>query len=351
MRRSVAPLCMIWVAGALASPRLARAQNDALHDHDADITRAESLFNAGKALLEGRQYADACSKFAESKRLAVGLGVTLYLADCYERIGRTASAWSEFRSAEGLARQRGDKRADVARGRALALEPKLDRLTITVAPTLPHADLQILRDGAAVPPEEWGVAVPVDPGDHVVVASATGHAQRTFAAHVGSESPTATVEVDRLDDAPSRDASSPLPSTATGPVSSAGSLPATEPQPPEDASGHGGSTRRWIGIGVAGGGVVGAGVGAYFGLQAISKLGQSNDGPCSASDHCSSEGLSLRQDAKSAAKVATIAFAAGAVAIAAGVVIYITSSRSKSTVGLAIAPGPGGGGATLAGAF
>ena len=74
--------------------------------------------------------------FAESKRLAPGLGVTLYLADCYERIGRTASAWTEFKAAEGLARARSDQRAEVARALAQALEPKLERVTIVVAPTV-----------------------------------------------------------------------------------------------------------------------------------------------------------------------------------------------------------------------
>src|ERR1700682_1070652 len=103
-----------------------------------DIARADTLFNAGKALTDAGQYGDACAKFAESKRLAPGLGVTLYLADCYEHVGRNASAWTEFLSAEGLARERNDKRAEVARGRAQGLEPKLNRLTIAVAPSIPR---------------------------------------------------------------------------------------------------------------------------------------------------------------------------------------------------------------------
>ena len=124
--------------------RVARAQSK------DDIARADALFNAAKALTDSGQYADACAKFAESKRLAPGLGVTMYLADCYEHIGRTASAWTEFRAAEGLARARNDKRADVARQHAQALEPKLDRLTISVAPSVPRVGLIILRDGVPV---------------------------------------------------------------------------------------------------------------------------------------------------------------------------------------------------------
>src|SRR5271165_2568006 len=141
MRRALA---LAIVAVAALAPSVALAQSK------EDVARADALFNAAKALTDAGQYADACAKFAESKRLAPGLGVTLYLADCYEHIGRTASAWTEFRAAEGLARERSDKRADVARARAQALEPKLDRLTIEIAPSVPRVGLSILRDGLPV---------------------------------------------------------------------------------------------------------------------------------------------------------------------------------------------------------
>jgi hypothetical protein len=157
----------------LAAAPEARAQSK------EDIVNADALFNAAKALLDAGQVTDACAKFAESKRLAPGLGVTLYLADCYERIGRTASAWTEFRAAEGLARERSDRRAEVARARAETLEPKLERLTIDVTPTVPRAGLRILLDGGAVAAEEWGLPMAVDPGNHVVIAAAPNHPDRT----------------------------------------------------------------------------------------------------------------------------------------------------------------------------
>src|SRR5579872_4121235 len=140
MRRATGVAVLALVLGPTGA---ARAQT-------TDVARAETLFNAAKALTDARRYVDACAKFAESKRLAPGLGVTLYLADCYERIGRTASAWTEFRSAEGQARERNDKRADVERTHAQALEPRLNRITISVAPTVPLAGLQVLRDGQPV---------------------------------------------------------------------------------------------------------------------------------------------------------------------------------------------------------
>jgi len=349
-------LATIAIGTALGAPSIAQAQS-----HNEDLARADALFNAAKALLDAGQYADACAKFAESKRLAPGLGVTLYLADCYERIGRIASAWTEFRSAEGLARERNDKRAEVARGRAQALEPKLDRLTITVAPTLPHAGLQILRDGVAVSIDEWGLAVPVDPGDHVVVVSFPGHAQRTIPAHVGPEAPTATVRIDRLDDSPTPSpaptpaptpapAPAPPPEPATSPASSLPAEPA--PAPPPAAPSDPASTRRWVGVGVAVAGVAGVALGTVFGLSAKSKLNQSNqDNHCDKADTCDPTGLALRHDASTAATLSTVMFVVGGVGLAGGAVLYFTAPKPATTVGLALAPAPGGGAALLRGSF
>ncbi|HEY8041365.1 MAG TPA: tetratricopeptide repeat protein [Polyangiaceae bacterium] len=334
------------VALAVSTPAGARAQTK------EDVARADALFNAAKALTDSGQYTDACAKFAESKRLAPGLGVTLYLADCYEHIGRTASAWTEFRSAEGLARERNDKRADVARAHAQALEPKLDRLTITVAPTVPQAGLQVLRDGVPVTQEELGLPVPVDPGDHAVVVSSPGHASRTFTAHVGPESPTATVRVDSLDEA----TTAPLPpasSSAAPPPTESATVPPPVDLPPAQPDDSGRTTRRYVGLGIGALGIVGIGVGSVFGVIAKIKLDQSNNGPCDPTDHCTTDGLSQRKDDERTATISNIAFVAGGVLLAAGIVLYVTAPKPQPTTGVVVAPAPmaGGGGAMLRASF
>jgi hypothetical protein len=333
-------LALAIVAVAVAAPAVALAQSK------DDVAQADALFNAAKALTDSGQYADACAKFAESKRLAPGLGVTMYLADCYEHIGRTASAWTEFRAAEGLARARNDKRADVARQHAQALEPKLDRLTIEIGPAVPRVGLSILRDGLPVSAEELGLAVPVDPGDHAVIVSSPGRPQRTLNAHVGPESPNATVRLDSLDDAAPA-STAPVPVTApTSPTSG------PSPETPTDA-GDPGRTRRLIGLAGMGVGVVGIGLGSVFGIMAKSSLDQSNNGPCNASDHCNGTGLSERQDASSKATLSTVFFVAGGIIAAGGVVLYLTAPSASSGAAVTVAPAPmaGGGGALLSGTF
>jgi hypothetical protein len=330
------------------------SQGEARAQTKDDVARAEALFNAGRALVEGGRYADACAKFAESKRLAPGLGVTLYLADCYERIGRTASAWTEFRNAEGQARERNDRRSDVARARAQALEQRLCRLTISVAPSVPHNGLEVLRDGLPVAQEELGLAVPVDAGDHVVVASLQGGStRRTLIAHVGARNPNAEVTIDSLEGT----AESSGATSGDEPPEPAQESAASAEKPlatPKTAPGDARMIRRWAGLGLGALGVVGIGTGAVFGLVAKAKLDESNNGPCNAMDRCSPDGRAIRKDAEDAALVSTVTFVGGAVALAAGAVLYATTLRRfMGGAGLVIVPAPvaGGGQALVQGAF
>src|SRR5262245_8870421 len=84
---------------------------------------AEALFADGRRLVGAGDYAAACPKFAASQKLDPGVGTALNLADCYERMGRWASAWAEFRSAASAAHTVGAReREELAGGRAQALE-------------------------------------------------------------------------------------------------------------------------------------------------------------------------------------------------------------------------------------
>src|SRR5258708_30645710 len=77
-----------------------------------DVARAEVLFREGTQLMASQKFDVACPKLEESQRLAPGIGVALHLGECYEHVGRTASAQAQFRPAEAVARARADGRAD-----------------------------------------------------------------------------------------------------------------------------------------------------------------------------------------------------------------------------------------------
>jgi hypothetical protein len=79
-----------------------------------------------------------------------------------------------------------------------------------------------------------------------------------------------------------------------------------------------------------GAGVVGVGLGAFFGLRAQSK----NDDSlalCRPDDpsRCTAEGKSLRDDAAGAATVSTIGFVAGGALLAGGVVLLLTAPGAE----------------------
>jgi len=168
-------IATLLLAGGLAGGR-ARAQR-------AEQAAAEVLFERALTLMDTGDYGAACPMLEESESLDHGIGTTLYLAECYERVGRTASAWAAFRRAASLAAAVGqDERARSASGRASRLDAQLATLTLVV--DAPSPDLALACDGVAVPRSAWGLAVPVDPGEHAITAHAPGFAPQRAVVHV-----------------------------------------------------------------------------------------------------------------------------------------------------------------------
>jgi hypothetical protein len=309
----------------LASAPSARAQ-------DSEVT-ATALFNDGRRLMSEHQYAQACPKFAESERLAPSGGTLLNLAECYERTGQTASAWAAWNDAAARANAAGKGAAEKsALARAAALEPKLSKLTIALEPESDVPGLTVKRDGVLVGHGEFGVALPIDPGPHVIEASAPRKQPWSTQVDVSAKTLDARVRIS-LADAPEATAVVPAAGGGEGAATAATTtvLPASE-GPPRSSSWSGQKTAALV---VGGAGVVGLALGAVFGLQAKSKnddaLQPTN---CPTATQCNANGLSLTDDAKTDATISTIAFAAGGAAVVGGVVLWLTSPRPSNGVGV-----------------
>jgi hypothetical protein len=283
---------------------------------------AEVFFEQGKALVARGHFAEACTKFAESQHLDPGIGTMLWLADCLENDGQTASAWAEFKEAAALAARKHDDRVDVAHERAQALEPKLSHLTIEVPQETVIPGLVVQRDAVDVGDAEWRIAVPMDPGLHIVSASAPGRKGWSTSVDLPANGAAAKVIVPPL---------VPLPSEGSRP----------------------GGAQRFVGIAVGATGVVALGVATVLSFDAKSTYDASNSGGhCLPNNECDSTGTTDRNDASSLATAATVLFAVGAGAVASGAIVYFTAPKGMTrTVAVTPALARGGGSLLMVGTF
>jgi len=298
-RTSIALLCA--TVSVSVHERSARAEATL-----ADKAAAQTLFDEGRKLMAAGKFVEACPKLAESQKLDPGVGTQFHLADCYERTDQTASAWAGFLDAASAARSMGQAdREKVAKERAAALAPRLSKLTITSS-AVSLDGLEIKRDGAAVGRALWGTAVPVDPGSHLVEATAPGKKPWRSTVKVEGDKASVVVTVPALDDAP-------VETQATPSLGASTDVPAD------------GKSRRTLALVVGGVGVVGLGIGTVFALQAKAKYDDSLPSCPTDKNICSAQGVSLRDDARTAGNVATVAIGAGAAALVAGAILFLTA--------------------------
>jgi hypothetical protein len=215
---------------------------------------ARALFEEGRALRDAGRYDAACEKFEAASKRFVSAGVVLNLADCYAKVGRTASAWTSFRDAASIARQ--TQRADIeqaaTRG-ASEIEPKLMRLTIHVPHDVPG--LALRRDNIYLARVSWEAAIPVDPGTHEVRAEAPGHEPWSATATVSAPGDTVAIEVPELRPLAAEPSLTPLAPTRPNPPAAATagqeeSRPAPARETPQNAAT--GPEHAWIDADVGG---------------------------------------------------------------------------------------------------
>jgi hypothetical protein len=324
--------------GLLLAASAARAQS-------SNEAAATALFDEGRKLMGERRWPEACPKLAESQRLAPSGGTLLNLAECYEHTGQTASAWASWKDAAARANAAG--KADVERralARATALEPDLAKLTIAVEAANDAPGLEVTRDGISVGRAEFGTAIPVDPGVHVVHATAPRKKSFSTTLNVSARQTDARVTV-VLEDEPQVVA--PLPPSVPAPMRAH-----DIEQPPPPAVQSAGSAQRTVGIVLGALGVAGLATGGVFGLIAMSKNNQALQN-CRTPTLCNPTGLSLTSDAKNAATVSTVAFIAGGALVAGGLVLWLAAPTSSARMGVRMAPvlAASYGGVSLDGAF
>jgi hypothetical protein len=336
------------LGSAWVSPALAQAGDTAL---------AESLFREGKRLSAEHKYAEACPKFAESYKIDHGLGTLLNLATCHESEGKPASAWAEFSEASSQAKRQGDAdRAQLADDHMRALEPKLAHLSIGVAPGASVPGLVIKFDSNEVSSAALGVQFPVDPGRHLLEATAPGKQPYAQTIDTPAAASVLAVTVPVLQDlAGGAAAAAPVavaPVAAAPPPAAALPAPTTSPV----AASSGGSTAKTGLI------VSGSATGAFaVGTIITAILYSSKRSDFNSANNADSPDFGSRvskRDSASTLGAVNLVFTGGTL-VSAGFLVYFLAtggaheSPPPSTARLRVEPliAPNGGGLLLRGAL
>jgi hypothetical protein len=259
--------------------------------------------------MEQGEYPRACVKFEESRRLDPGSGgggTMLNLALCQELSGRTGTAWAYFRTAFSLAVR--DKRADrqaFAQQHIDSLTPRLLRLRVVVPRDARLPGVVILRGGVALGQGEWGEALVVDPGEHLVEARAPGRTPFRQVIHLEGDGTSHELTIPVLARA------SPENGTMVGKA---------RPDP----------TIRVVGVLVGGAGLATIAMGGIFGVRALERQNEADE-LCPNYGHCKPIGISLSADAASDGRASTALLIGGAVLLATGTVLFLAAPlRTRS---------------------
>ena len=262
---------------------------------------AQVLFTEGGQLFRQGKFEAACQKLAQSQQLDPATGTQLNLARCYEKVGKTASAWIAYVDVASAAKAAGQsEREETARLGAARLLAQVPKLLIQVPEGMlaPGVALEITRDNQPVTRDLWNVASPTDPGEHTFVAKAPNRKpwSKTVRLNPGEE---LTITLPKLDATPRQ---APLPDSASG----------------------GFGTQHLFALSAAVVGLAGVGVGSGLGLSARSDAKQA-DQTCSSNTCNDEQGLAANQSAIKKANLATIFIGVGAACLAGGAALWFTA--------------------------
>ena len=196
-------------------------------------------------------------------------------------------------------------------------------------------DVRVAMDGEFLAEGLDGSALPVDSGAHEFTFEAPGQLplKKGFVVREGEKNRYERITLIPTEPAPS-EVREPPPLMPTQQSLPAAVVPKTSGSNPEHAGARDGSgARRVWSLGLIGAGVVGLGVGAGFGLQAMSKHGEANKA-CPGQTCSDQNGVNLWNQAVTAGTVSTVGFIVGAVAMTGGVLLWTTdrSSANKARV-------------------
>jgi hypothetical protein len=303
--------------------------------------RAKELFSEGRRLASEALYDQACPLFEQSLALESRPSTQFNLAECWEKLGKLASAQLLYASVAQAMHETGDTaRETVARRRAELLTARLCGLTIETQEK-PEVGLKIFLAGEPFDAARWGTVAPVDPGTYTV--KATAPAKKPWSTEVEVEACPTLVSVT-------------VPKLETEPSKVVAALPAPPAKKPErrQAPQHTFNGEQTSPFPLVPAIVAGAGAGALvFGTIFAAQYGSKNDDAkavCPQGVGCSRAQVDLHaklvDEAKTARTWAYVGFGVGGAALVTATVLYFTGdygARGPSYGQWSVAPLSAGG--------
>lgn len=350
--RRLAPLTLVAAMHASAAPAMAQSSGDK--------AAAVELFKRGRQLMEEKRFSEACPLFAESQRLDPSGGTLLNLAYCHEQDGHTATAWAYYQDLLGRARHEG--RADrvrFAQTHLATLEPQVPHWSLSLGPNEKLPGLEVLRDGQNVPRALWGIPVPVDPGTHQLEVRATDH-KRWSSPFKATAGKLTKIEVPPLETQSPTAPPDDRPDPPAVIIEAPNEPPPPSEQPPARLVYQPDSGRTVAGAVLGGVGVLGLGLGTYFGLTAFARrdeVRRACENGCDGAERVAAN--DDNHEGRTFAHISTASFGVGLVSIGLGAYFLFTAPSAASAASakvsrsFSIEPrvGSGSGGLSVSGAW
>jgi hypothetical protein len=337
-----------WLTSALLGSGLL-LQANLLHAQDgaaADLDEARTLFRQAQLLLDGGYTKDACATFERSIAAQPGIGTKFNLADCWERLGRSASAQALFTEVARATREAGQPdRAVLAEQRAQALEAQLSR--VQFQPNSDESDLVVQVDGQMISGVALTRPLALDAGKHEIKGERPGHEPWSVQLDVPAGPVLLMLPLPKSVALPA----APSKAAVVAPGAAIVSAPPSSDPAQERGTSSAGPALRY---GLLGVGAIGLGVG----ITMVKQFHDSNERAkdvCPTSRNCSRDEIAQHSqfvdDARGARTWAWVGGSVGGAALLTATLLWLTADDDEEHAAIEPIVGDGVYGALLQGKF
>jgi hypothetical protein len=318
-----------------AVPGLAHAQDES----DAQETAAaRALAVDGVKLAQADQCGEAIDKLDRAEKLKHSAIVLSHLGQCQVKLGKWVEGSESLRKMvrEPLPENPSPALEEAyrkAQATLRDLKPRIPSVRIMVAAPR-EASVTLKMDGQEVPSTVIGVALPADPGDHVIEVSAPGYLRASAPVKlVAGASASVQLELKR-DPAAVEARAEPVPAPQQRqPVHFQDRAPAPLAVSSEERSSGAGKVLAYVAYGI---GAAGLGVGIGFGAAASGA--ESSLRTSCPNRVCPPDREDELSSAKTKGTISTIGFAAAGGGVVLGTIFLVLSGSSSRDTGKATPP-------------